>query len=485
MPDRTPIRGTSRHSIARAGATALATALLLALASCGGAPKAPAASDAWVEPAFERAPHSGWSNAGEEVVFSFASVGDTRQDPTNPDPSTLIPPLTGTLLEQDRIWLQNTRAWSRILRTVQDQKANMLVVNGDMVMGYGRSSVPEAWATRPPSVNDVAASDIARLQRQYAYWRGMVAGLFETGTYVLPVPGNHETQCSDTVTTQKGACRKGKSAYAENEDAWRANMGDLIVDTRRFKAVTGFDASQVSGAEPASAPGIAEGFSTDQSKLSYSFDVKVTGGLLHFAVINTYATGQDGVAPVQWLARDLAQARARGARQLFVFGHKPAFDYNPEAIRGKVFRPDGLDPTPAGTTPGSKAFWKVIVDNGATYFAGHLHVMHLDRIALPTDPTQPLTSVSGTSAVPRGAAWQVLVGSGGSPFDVGLEGRCPDCRTPKLNEASDRHYAWARVLVHRNGRVSLEIWGFDDQFGPARVLKVVNSLQSPENRPQP
>ena len=485
MPHHTRPRATARRTLAGTGTAALVAALALALAGCGGTPKAPAPSDAWVEPAFERAPHSGWSTAGDEVVFSFASVGDSRQDPTNPDPTTLIPPLTGSLLEQDRIWLQNTRAWSRILRAVQDQKASMLVVNGDMVMGYGRSSVPEAWASRPPSVNDVAASDIARLQRQYAYWRGMVAGLFETGTYVLPVPGNHETQCSDTVTTQKGACRKGKSAYAENEDAWRANMGDLIVDTRRFNAVTGFEASQVSGIDRATAPGPAEGFTTDQSKLSYSFDVKIVGGLLHFAVINTFATGQDGVAPVQWLARDLEQARARGARQIFVFGHKPAFNYNAMAIRDKVFGPDGLDPTPAGGTPGSKAFWKVIVDNGATYFAGHLHVMHLDRIALPTDPAQPLAAVGTRETTPRGAAWQVLVGSGGSPFDATLEGRCPDCRTPKLNEPTDRYYAWARVLVHRSGRVSLEIWGFDDKFGPARVLKVVNSLQSPENRPQP
>jgi hypothetical protein len=153
MLDRTLPRGTRRRTIACTGRAALAAALLVALASCGGTPKPPAPSDAWVEPAFERAPHSGWSTAGDEVMFSFASVGDTRQDPTNPDPTTLIPPLTGTMLEQDRIWLQNTRAWSRILRAVQDQKANMLVVNGDMVMGYGRSSVPEAWASRLPRLS--------------------------------------------------------------------------------------------------------------------------------------------------------------------------------------------------------------------------------------------------------------------------------------------------------------------------------------------
>jgi hypothetical protein len=409
------------------------------------------------------------SAAADPVVFTFSTVGDSRQDPDHPDPTTLEPPITGRMLAQDHRWLQNSRAWARILRSVEAQRAKLLVVNGDMIMGYGRASVPAAWATKTPDVAAVAESDIARMQRQYAYWRGMVAGLFEAGTYVLPVPGNHELQCSDAITTQPGACRKGKWSQVENEAAWRDNMGDLIVDTERFRRVTGLAASDVRGTDAASAPGAAEGFATDQSQLSYSFDVSTEAGRLHFAVINTYAAGRDGQAPVRWLANDLAQARARGAVRLFVFGHKPARNYNAWAHLGRTLPADGLDPIEPGASGearSSRAFWQVITDHGATYFAGHQHILHLDRIAAPDAP-------AGNR---QRAAWQVLVGSGGSPFEVEYEGRCPDCRAPSLNEPTDRHYAWATVQVHQSGRTRLEIWGFDDRFGPTRLLAAVNPL---------
>ena len=65
--------------------------------------------------------------------------------------------------------------------------------------------------------------------KQYAFWRGMVADLMETGTYVVPVPGNHEVQCK----------RCSKTAQVQNENAWRDNMGDLILDPTRFNALLG------------------------------------------------------------------------------------------------------------------------------------------------------------------------------------------------------------------------------------------------------
>lgn len=411
--------------------------------------------------------HSRAGSGVDPVVFTFSTVGDTRQDPDHPDPTTLEPPVSGQMLAQDRHWLQNSRAWARIVHEVETQKAKMLIVNGDMIMGYGRASVPPAWTTKAPDVATVANSDIGRMQREYAYWRGMVAGLFEAGTYVLPVPGNHEMQCSDSVTTQPGACPKGKWAQIENEAAWRDNMGDLIFATDHFRRVTGLVASDVQGTDPASAPGATEGFATDQSQLSYSFDVATEAGRLHFAIINTYAVGRDGQAPVRWLADDLGRARARGAVRLFVFGHKPARNYNAWAHLGRTLPPDGLDPVAPGQAPDSRAFWQVIVDNGATYFAGHQHIMHLDRIAAPDTPV----GTSGRSA------WQVLVGSGGSPFEVEYAGRCPDCKAPVLNEPTDRHYAWATVKVHRSGRTTLEVWGFDDRFGPTRLLASVAPLQ--------
>ncbi|MEO7105303.1 MAG: hypothetical protein ABIZ09_02925, partial [Rhodoferax sp.] len=156
------------------------------------------------------------STKSDPVVLRFATVGDSRQDPVHFDPST------GPLSPQDSIWLQNSKALSRILREVAAQKNQMLFFNGDMVMGYGT-----AGPAVSNSVADVAGSDLMAFYRQYGFWRGMVATLMEAGTYVVPVPGNHEVQ-------SKAA---GKKAVPENENAWRANMGDLIIDTQRFKSL--------------------------------------------------------------------------------------------------------------------------------------------------------------------------------------------------------------------------------------------------------
>ena len=46
------------------------------------------------------------ASAADPVVFSFATVGDSRQDPSAPDPTTLLPNINGTLLPQDAQWLQ-------------------------------------------------------------------------------------------------------------------------------------------------------------------------------------------------------------------------------------------------------------------------------------------------------------------------------------------------------------------------------------------
>src|ERR1700712_882952 len=126
------------------------------------------------------------AQVSDPVVLTFSTVGDSRQDPVNPDVSQL--PVSA----QDQRWLQNSKAWSRIMRTIQTQKPQMLFFNGDMIMGYGRATVPMGWSTTTPSVTQVANTDIVRFYTQYAYWRGMVANLMETGTYVVPVAGNHE-----------------------------------------------------------------------------------------------------------------------------------------------------------------------------------------------------------------------------------------------------------------------------------------------------
>ena len=93
------------------------------------------------------------------------------------------------------------------------------------------------------------------------------------------------------------------------------------------------------------------------------------------------------------------------------------------------------------------AFWNVIEGYGATYFCGHEHVFNM--------------------AQPKGSAWQVLVGAGGSPFDV----KAGDA---SLNPATDRTYSWATVAVRKSGTVEITAYGFNENYGPTQVLQRVN-----------
>ncbi len=357
-----------------------------------------------------QSPETTPAQASDPVVLRFATVGDSRHDPVAFDPTQ------GPLNAQDAIWLQNTKAWSRILREVAAQKSKILFFNGDMIMGYGK-----AGPTASTSVTDVAGSDLMAFYRQYGFWRGMVATLMEAGTYVVPVAGNHEVQSK----------ADGKRAVVENEEAWRANMGDLIIDTDRFTAIVGKQATNVSTRNH----GASDGLPTDQSRLSYSFDVEDS----HFAIINTDPVGDDNVAPSVWLNQDLTEARSRGAKHFFIFGHKPAFTYVYQKKQRSKASASGLDKFPAKRD----AFWDVVEQFSATYFCGHEHMYNMMQ--------------------PRGAAWQVLVGTGGSPWDAK-----PGEET--LHPASDRSYAWASVAVHRSGKVEIQGYGFSDTYGPTKLL---------------
>ncbi len=372
----------------------------------------------------------------DPVVLSFTTVGDSRQDPASPDPTQLV---NGTLTGQDAHWLQNSKAWARIMREVTAKKSNLLFFNGDMIMGYGN-----AGATAATDVNTVVNSDLVKHHVQYAFWRGMVAPLIENGTYVVPVPGNHETQCKSTSTTvctdasgnNLAGLNGGKNAIKVNEDAWRANMGDLIVDATRLNAALpgGLSVSNVDNTDHA----LTDSLSTPQNQLSYSFDV----GNSHFAVINTDATGADSIAPSTWLGNDFAAASGRGAQHFFVFGHKPAYTYDFTGNNGKA---GGLDAIPAKRN----AFWSVVEQYGATYFAGHQHIFNM---------RQPIKADGSASP-----SWQVIVGSGGSPFDVK--------QTAANQQPYDRYYAWANVKVYQSGKVQIDAYGFNDAFGATKLLQ--------------
>lgn len=393
----------------------------------------------------------------DPVVLTFSTVGDSRQDPAKVD-STQKP-----LSQQDYQWLQNSKAWSRLMREITAKKANLLFFNGDMIMGYGNA---DPASVNNASVAGVVNSDLVRYYTQSAFWRGMVAPLMESGTYVVPVAGNHEVQCrSGAVTTGTGivasvttstqwanvTCKDvngnaatGKLGMKVNEDAWRANFADLIVDSNRMNAVlpNGLTVANISN----TAPGAADGLSTDQSKLSYSFDV----GDNHFAIINTDPAGADSTAPANWLSADFSAAQTRGAKHFFVFGHKPAYTYfyNSTATAG------GLDANTAGTA-NRDAFWSTIESYGATYFCGHEHTYNMSQpTIINTDGTKRTSS-----------AYQVLVGSGGSPFDAAA--------LAAGEPVTDRYYAFANVSVFQSGKVQIDAYGFSDAYGPTKLLQRV------------
>jgi hypothetical protein len=362
-------------------------------------------------------------------VLTFSTVGDSRQDPITFDKASV----GNTLIGQDAIWLQNTKAFARILRSAQAQKSNLMFFNGDMVHGYGwagfgytsnAAQTSIAGPVAPASVADIVRSDLFKFYQQYGFWRGMVAPMFELGMYVVPVPGNHETQVKAL----------SKVAKVENENAWAANMGDLIVDSARMTEAVGAAPTNLNYG-PAANLG-PDGLSTDQSKLSYSFDMKG----FHFVVINTDPVGRDSHAPTQWLAADLSAAKARGAKRLFVFGHKPAFGY--AFLQGSSSNTSGLDTAP-GSTADRDAFWNVIEQYNATYFCGHEHIYNISR--------------------PRGGAYQVIVGAGGSPFDA----KATDLTK---NPATDREYSWVTVKLYADGNAVLVGYGFDAAFGPTVQL---------------
>ena len=348
----------------------------------------------------EFAPTEKIANVDSPVIFKFATVGDSRAEPNAPENT-----------RQDEIWLQSTTAWARMLHEIEQRRPQALFFNGDMVYGYRK--------------------DLAALDREYAYWRGMVAGFMERGTYVIPVPGNHEVQWPVTLPDGSAA----KLAQEVKERAWRANMGDLIIDPARWRKLTGvaLHAWNVDHAPAKTSDGGTDEITTDQRQLSYSFDVEA----IHFAIINTDPVDHDASAPVAWLRQDMAAAKLRGARHFFVFGHKPAFTYFP-AGTGKS-KLDGFDVRPAVRD----AFWDVIGKYEATYFCGHQHVYHA---------SQPH----------GGKAWQVIAGTAGSPFSI---------KPGQSARAEDRVYAWVEVAVHQNGNVILQAWGFDEKLGATRLIE--------------
>ncbi|MFH1723657.1 MAG: metallophosphoesterase [Elusimicrobiota bacterium] len=205
------------------------------------------------------------------------------------------------------------------LATVNPQ-AKFLFFPGDMIAGSERPGVS---------------------RREYAQWKKVMAPVYDSPNMlwpkVWPAPGNHEIQRPD------------------DEDAYREAFPDVFMNGPR-----------------------------DEKGLTYSFD----SGDSHFAVLDTVRWGygdpgdpeDDGrdwhhVKNLDWLEKDLASARARGVRHIFVFGHDPAFPISGGHLA------DGLPNIGSADNPDRTflhkrdAFWKILSEHRvAAYICGHEHL---------------------------------------------------------------------------------------------------------------
>ncbi len=216
-----------------------------------------------------------------------------------------------------------------------------LILTGDIVMGYKTPSTP----------------DTAELAKQLTAWKAIYEShpLSSTGIQLIAIPGNHETQ-------DKAA---GKKSFISAEQIFTRVMAPYI------KGNNG--------------PGIggADSLTTDQSKLTYSFNFNGD----HFIVLNTDPVGKNNQVPYKWLAGDIQAARANNARHIFAFGHKPAYS-SPLTPKG------GLDAD--ATLPQRDSLWKYLEDNNCeAMFSAHEHLW---------DSIHPHA----------GKTWQVIAGNGGS-----------------------------------------------------------------------
>jgi hypothetical protein len=269
--------------------------------------------------------------------YSFVTVGCNRVDYldttfTSGDPDYSCGASTANVYQLKRLFTEIAHL---------NPLPKYLFMTGDMVMGY---------------INDTVA-----LARQLTAWRQLYEShpLSSMGIQLVVIPGNHETQ-------DKAA---GKKSFTAAERTFVRIMAPYIKGSNG-PGIGGFD-----------------GLTTDQSKLTYSFD----NGSDHFIIINTDPVGKDGIASYKWIANDIQNARANHARHIFAFGHKPAYS-SPITPQG------GLD-APA-TLAARDSLWKYLEKfNCEAMFSAHEHLW---------DSIHPHT----------GKTWQVINGNGGTRVEV-------------------------------------------------------------------
>jgi hypothetical protein len=267
-------------------------------------------------------------------------------------------------------------------------KPNFLFFAGDLVFGY--------------------TSDSTALDRELKGWISLyqASPLATSGVELVAIPGNHETD------------NLAKVAYPPGERVWLRDMAQYITRGGNGPAAGGADQLQ-----------------TDQSKLSYSFDFKDA----HFVTLNSDPVGKDWHVPNAWVASDLAAARTKGAKHIFVIAHKPAYPYPTVPTDGLVF-----------DQPARDAFWTSLENNKVeAMFSAHNHVFWRTQ--------------------PQNHTWMVVAGNGGTPIDATVDTKVPNTGT---------WFGYTLVTVTNSGRVFAKSYGRDvDQANYAGPVTQATTLR--------
>ncbi len=259
-------------------------------------------------------------------------------------------------------------------------KPNFLFFAGDLVFGY--------------------TNDSTGLDRELKGWIALyqASALPNSGVELVAIPGNHETQNAAKIATAPG------------ERVWLRDMASYITRGGNGPGVGGADALQ-----------------TDQSKLSYSFDFKDA----HFVTLNTDPVGKDWHVPTFWVDGDIAAARARGQKHVFVIGHKPAYPYPTVPTDGLVMDPPARD-----------AFWSVLQNYQVEgMFSAHNHV--------------------GYHSQPTGHTWMVIAGNGGTPIDATVDPTIVGTGVENQYPGTGTWFGFTLVTVTNSGRVFSKSYGRD------------------------
>lgn len=301
----------------------------------------------------------------QNLEYSFVVVGCNRVDYLDTTGRSYLNPSTANTVQLNRLFTEVSQ---------MNPLPEYLFFTGDIVMGY--------------------VNDTVRLAKQLNGWIDLykASPLYGTSVKVVVIPGNHETQ--DKANAKK--------SYVAAERTFVCVMSDFLY---------GSNGPTVTGLIPGT-----DSLTTDQSRLSYSFNYKND----HFIIINTDPVGRDARTPYHWIRQDLQTAKANNARHIFAFGHKPAY--------ASTFKPlDGLEVF----LPQRDSLWKSLENNFTeAMFAAHNHCW---------DQLQPHT----------GKTWQVIAGNGGSAVET------------SWNSGSNNYFGYTVVNVYDNNEITMQSMGRD------------------------